>query len=248
MQLEGFTSNISSRGGVYLFYIYSHGKYYIGESVNIKRRIKEHLSGNGKEEIYRAYKENGLDDLGFQILCFEDDREKRIELEQKYKLYYGLGRLLNSISTKENGSAGKSVLAFTKEGKLHKRFNSLSEGSAYVNRKIGTISDSLLGKADFVGGYMWFYEDSFSNEVLQRRLLNRKIRNIKNKTRLAKQAHTNGEKGKKLVLGRNHDEEIIFMSLSDAARYFNVGVANISACCLGHQKRIKNYEWSFINE
>lgn len=134
MLIDDFIETLPSTAGVYQFYVYPLGKYYIGESVNIRRRVLEHLNGNGKKELFEAIKIYGLDSVGFQILEFESDRQKRIALEQKYKLLYGLDRLLNSISTKENGSCGKAVLAFSKEGKFVRRFGSISEASAFVCR------------------------------------------------------------------------------------------------------------------
>lgn len=48
MVLDDF---VSTKAGVYQFYVYPLGKYYIGESVNIRRRVKEHLTKGGNIDI-----------------------------------------------------------------------------------------------------------------------------------------------------------------------------------------------------
>jgi len=48
MVLDDFIKAVSTKAGVYQFYVYPLGKYYIGESVNIRRRVKEHLT-KGKD-------------------------------------------------------------------------------------------------------------------------------------------------------------------------------------------------------
>lgn len=243
-----FLKTVTTRAGVYQFYVYSLGKYYIGESVNIRRRVAEHLNGNGKQAIHSAVKQNGLDNIGFQVLGFEEDRLKRISLEQHYKCFYGFDNLLNSISTKDNGSTTKPVLAFSKDGKFYKRFGSISEASGVMDRSPTSISESCKGKSLFIAGYLWLFEENYSETKVQERLLARKERDIKKKQHLIKLSSKNLEKNQKPVVGQNALEDLVFMSITDAANYFNTSVSNISACCLGKQKRIKNYEWSFINE
>lgn len=51
MVLDNFLKGISTKAGVYQFYVYPLGKYYIGESVNIRRRVKEHLTKGGNIDI-----------------------------------------------------------------------------------------------------------------------------------------------------------------------------------------------------
>lgn len=248
MLVRDFIKSLPTKAGVYKFYVYSLNKYYIGESVSIRRRVLEHLNGNGKKAIRKAILENGVDDIGFEILHFEDNRDNRIALEQHYKCYYGFDNLLNMISVKENGSCAKAVLSFTKEGKFVKRFNSVSEAAVFANREVGTLSDGCLGKAVFVAGYTWFLEDDYTEGKLQQRLLDARVSRMRNRHRVSNLCRSNGENTKKFILGQNATEEYIFMSLSDAARYFNTSITNISACCLGREKQIKNLKWSYINE
>ena len=54
MLVSDFIKSLPTKAGVYKFYVYSLNKYYIGESVSIRRRILEHLNGNGKEALHKA--------------------------------------------------------------------------------------------------------------------------------------------------------------------------------------------------
>lgn len=248
MVLNDFIQGIPTKAGVYQFYVYSLDKYYIGESVNIRRRILEHLNGNGKQILFAIVKEHGLDSIGFQILAFEDDRQKRIDLEHHYKCYYGFDNLLNSISVKETGCAGKAVLAFTKEGKFYKRFGSVSEAASFVCRKVSTVSDACLGNAVFVAGYAWMFETEYTEQKLQQKLLARKIRDIKKKQHLFNLSKNNLELNQKVVTAKNDKEELIFRSITEASYFIGVSVSYLSSCCHKKQKPLKNYEWSIINE
>jgi group I intron endonuclease len=76
-------------GYIYLFKNKVNNKCYIGKTVNLKRRYKEHLSGKYKSSIYNAIVKYGIDNFDFIVLDI-------IEKEN----ITDLNNTLNSLETK----------------------------------------------------------------------------------------------------------------------------------------------------
>jgi group I intron endonuclease len=74
---------------VYILYSSHSGEFYIGSTNNFRRRRNEHFSElrgsrHGNQILQRIYNKYGKDCLSFIVLDYEDDKEKRLVLEQEY--------------------------------------------------------------------------------------------------------------------------------------------------------------------
>lgn len=248
MVLDDFIKAVSTKAGVYQFYVYPLGKYYIGESVNIRRRVKEHLTKGGNIDIACMIEMYGLDCIGFQILKFEDDRQKRLELENYYKNFYGRSKLLNKVEGIESitPNTSKRIVIYDLMGSHVGTWNNSVEASKALNVSVGSLRLSASGNRKTGQGYICFYEGQTDN--IEQKLKERLQFVLNRQKYLVELATKNYESCKKPVLAKRSDEEFVFMSGREAAYYFNIKPANISACCLGKLKIYKNFEWSYVNE
>ena len=241
--------NMPAKGGIYQFYFFPIKKYYIGESCNLNRRLSEHLSGRGNRWVKLVIEKYGLDSLGFQILEFEEDYEQRLIKERRYKQYYGFDNTVNRVEGLEYNDKGrKPVLQYSKEGTFIRKWPSVVDAEKEICRG---ISDVLLGRGHLAGGYFWIYDSEDNPEsLIKSKIENRKIAKDKQAKHAANIFRENGIKTSKSVLGINQEdgEEIIFSSISDAAKVLGLKIPNISACCRNKQKSAGNYEWSFLND
>lgn len=88
MKLDG---KIESKPGVYMIKNTVNGKIYIGSSVDMKRRARQHYhsfkKGHGNSLLDRAYKKYGEDSFTFSVLEYCEESTIRV-LEQSYIIKY----------------------------------------------------------------------------------------------------------------------------------------------------------------
>jgi group I intron endonuclease len=239
MILNDFIQGIPTKAGVYQFYVYSLDKYYIGESVNIRRRLLEHLTGNGKEEIYKAYCKNGLDDLGFQILCFEEDREKRCIKEQFFKEFYGRSKILNKTVANEfyfdpgNYRHRKRVMEFDLQGNHLRTWESAKQASLSKGGVLQSITQAARNERISMYGKIWIYEKEFTKDKLDQLVIDCKKLKRNRKIR---------------CLDLNNNLVEVFSNIEQACKRTKSLPCKISACCRGIRKTHNNYKWEYVNE
>ena len=98
-------------------------------------------------------------------------------------------------------------------------FESITQAAISCNGRIGDISTVCRGKQKTAFGFHWEYVNGAP------------VRDSKQ------------YRGKVI----NIDNQMVFESLGDAARWCNGKVLNISACCRGRQKTAYGYHWAFID-
>jgi len=87
--------NASGVQGIYKITNILNEKVYVGQSVDIGNRWKQHAKrGCGAEaptgsKLYPALLEYGLSNFTFEILQIEPDKKKLNELEQYWQTFYG---------------------------------------------------------------------------------------------------------------------------------------------------------------
>ena len=112
-------------GGVYFFKNKINGKYYIGQSVTIRKRLLKHVSNLGKDRynapIYKAFKKYGLENFEYGILdSFKTGltkEELKVELDRleiKYIAEYN-SYVNSGYNQTLGGDAGITGYEFTKE-------------------------------------------------------------------------------------------------------------------------------------
>ena len=86
-QLNNVKSNIPDFAGVYILRNGINNKYYVGQSVHVLKRIKQHFSGKGCEDVYRDY----IIGVPFEVQCISlanSGYNSLNRLERDYIAYY----------------------------------------------------------------------------------------------------------------------------------------------------------------
>lgn len=90
MEVKLKINQVSTNSGIYCFQNKVNGKYYVGQAINLRTRLNQHLWNYNHNKydapIYRAFAKYGLQNFKYQILEeFEDiDKAKLDQLEREY--------------------------------------------------------------------------------------------------------------------------------------------------------------------
>lgn len=110
------TDKFESSAGIYIFKCLINGKYYIGESLNIERRMNEHLRKKN-QIIHRAIQKHGADNFEITVYYLPNFEEKDL-LDLEEALIKRFDSLLpNGYNAMSRGRGSKGRI-FTKETKL----------------------------------------------------------------------------------------------------------------------------------
>lgn len=116
----------------------------------------------------------------------------------------------------------KSVCQYTKDGKLIKEFESVSEASKITNLSPGNISRCCNKEIKTVGGFIWrFTGDTFSYK------------------------HTRNDAKSVIQLTKSEAYVAEFNSISEASGKTGVYYSGIYFCCTGKYKNSGGYKWKF---
>lgn len=141
-----------------------NGKCYVGQSVNILVRWRQHLtqpfnkkSNSYNNLLYRAIRKYGVNNFVFEIieLCDVSElNEKEIYYIGKFNAYES-GYNMTIGGSDFSCTTQKCIDQYDLEGNLLNTYNSVSE----AKRKTGVkhISGVLLGERCTAGGFYWSY-------------------------------------------------------------------------------------------
>lgn len=166
-------------GCVYAIINLKTNKKYIGSTKNLQKRKSKHLSllRTGKHHslsLQAAFKKYGADNFTFAILKDVENSELRgIEQEflDKFKTYdkkYGYNMSKDSTFPT---TTYRRVLQFTLTGKFIGIHTDCVSASEIINCSSSGISSCCRGKYRFYMGFLWFYENEFSEEKLNQKVL-----------------------------------------------------------------------------
>lgn len=116
------------------------------------------------------------------------------------------------------------VKQFSKEGKLIKTWNSISDAAAAIGVSSGMISQCCKGKRGrkTVSGFVWRYEN---DEFLKYNISNEKLR--------------------KVIKLEDEYEKEIYNSLVEAGEKNGIRPNDICLCCRGHIKTAGGFRWKY---
>lgn len=157
--------------GVYKITNTQNGHCYIGQSVDIKRRWRNHRKhfGDTKDTatshypIYRAFKKYGEDNFKFEIIEIVHDKSKLTERELYW--YNAFNPRYNTLDPRDpvKTTHARPVLQIDiATGNVLKRFGSTREAERESN--LANVVKACRGHSRTCGGYLWCYEDEFSEE------------------------------------------------------------------------------------
>ena len=154
--------------GIYKFTNKINGKIYIGQSVNIDRRITEHFCRHDGTPFHLALEKYGKENFIIEIL----EECKPEELNEKEKYYISLYNSENkqigyNRTCGGEGRAKKSVKQYNSKGCLIKEYISITVASLETGIPSSNIQAccGLKPSRKSAGGFQWRYsEDSAPKE------------------------------------------------------------------------------------
>lgn len=262
--------------GIYMLTCRINGKRYVGQSINIKRRMNEHKRCKSfAPVICKAIAKYGWDAFDKTVLEFcpvEELDEKEIHYIAKLKPEYNLTKggdsptgykhspetkeLLKQLAKKQWEDENQQKL-FRKPiicldtGKI---FNSVKSAAASVGVTHSCISMALNGKMKTAGGYRWAYlnpNDKVSEETSKRMGKANRGRKQSVETFEKRAAHLKGHKRENY----NSYKPVfcvetgrIFASVKIAAESVGITPCFLSKVLHGKKKTAGGYHWKFAKE
>lgn len=240
--------------GIYKITNKINGKVYIGQSVDIDKRKREHLNNYKRDEIkhyilYRAINKYGVNNFEFEVICgcsideLDDLEIKYIKLYNSYKgngynmtLGGGGVRGLKPWLGKKHTQETKNKIRKSHMGKkLSKetieKLKSIRKGNKYrlgIKHTKETIEKLRVLN---MGENNAMYGKSHSKET-------------KEKISIAKKGKGNSRSRKIICL----NDMKIFNSMIETANYYGVRTDSLSNVCRGKYKKTKGYKFMYYDE
>jgi hypothetical protein len=155
---------ISKYPGIY--YLKINELNYVGSSVNIQNRLREHknkLIKNSHENsrMQHTFNKHGSEKCHYSVLHLEKDisREKLLELERNWIELLGpvLNNKLDPVTQNNSVPQSKTVYQFGLDGKLVSNYPSTKEAQRQTHIAASSIIQVCNGKLKSAGGYLWSY-------------------------------------------------------------------------------------------
>ena len=154
--------------GIYRILNNVNGKSYIGQSIDIYKRWKEHVlnakSNRLNYALYSAMNKYGIDNFSFSILeeCephkLSDKEIYYIELFRTYVDFEDSNGYNMTLGGDGNKCYGKTVYQYDLFGNYMTEYPSIAEASRAISVDISQISGCCLGKHRSAGNYQFSFD------------------------------------------------------------------------------------------
>lgn len=222
--------------GIYKIQNKENGLVYIGKSIHIEQRFKEHIR-NAYFRIDKAIAEFGEENFSFEIIeeCLPEElNEKEIYWIKYYNSYEGEG--YNDTPGGETNEAAliktrKPVEQYSLDGQLLHRYISAAEASRQTKIQASNIQYCCNSHPRYkhAGGFQWKYEGSL-----------KQIKPI--------QTNVHSTKKKDIIqLDKNNNIIGTYPSAMEAERQTKVNHRHISECCKSQRKTAGGYYWAYAD-
>lgn len=220
--------------GIYKIQNIENNKIYIGQSVDIAQRWREHRSdvlvNRNNSILHQAMKKYGESNFSYEII--EECQKDALDEREIYWIQYFNSMAPNGYNQTSGGYSGqgeifrKPVLQYDLKGKFIQEFESASEAARQLNVFQSNLTAACRGESSQCGGFQWKYKDS-----------DKKISIIPNR---------NG----KIVYQYNKQMILItiFTSAVDAEKHTGIKAGNIRQCCNGRSKTAGGFIWRYRKE
>lgn len=150
--------------GIYKITNKISNKSYIGQSIHIFQRWREHSTGRGNEELYEDLQKYGIQNFTFEILDICENQEQINEKESYWIEFYKSN--LNGYNKSAGGNAWpdkitesnkKEIFCYDLDGNFIKKYNSLSDAERELNINNSNISRAAKNQGRTLN-YQWSYE------------------------------------------------------------------------------------------
>jgi predicted GIY-YIG superfamily endonuclease len=206
--------------GIYLIRNKVNGKTYVGQSVQIEIRWKQHLDASKNEKnndynnyIYKSFRKYGVENFEFVVLEFVEDNEKLTKREQYwYEIIRPNYNMERPIKPEKMRTSKPVYKIDAKNGEIIDEYPSIREASRQNNITKTAIYNVLSGTRNTANGYYWIEK-----------------RNYKKGMNLPVDKGNDGlRRNKILVLDKNTMEvKMTFDSNNECARFFGVSPSSI---------------------
>lgn len=224
---------------------------YIGLSIDIERRWKEHKKMKYRACIYDAFIKYGIENFQFTIL--EECQKDKLNEQEKYWIAY-YDTYKNGYNSTSGGEGGygngnrRSVVQYDLEGNFIQTFESISEAERVlgIKPKTSNITKVCQNNAYESNGYQWRY----LNEEIDYQL---NIEKSPLKEKL-KQGSQNGHKNRIYISTKvaqcdknTHQIIKIFNSVKEASKITGICFTSIYKVCNGTRNSAGGYYWINID-
>lgn len=220
--------------GIYKIQNIENNKIYIGQSIDIAQRWREHRSdaliNRDNSILHKAIKKYGEFNFSYEII--EECSKEELDEREIYWIQYYNSMIPNGYNQPSGGYSGqgelfrKPVLQYDLKGNFIQEFESASEAARQLNVFKSNLTAACRGESTQCGGFQWRYKDS-----------NKKISIVPDK---------NG----KIVY--QYDKQMnliaIFTSAVDAEKNTGIKAGNIRQCCNGRSKTAGGFVWRYLKE
>lgn len=223
------------KSGIYLYLNKINGKAYIGQSININKRYREHKNAaynvNNKDynlPIHRAIRKYGLDNFEFIILeeCEQSElNSKEIYWIKQYDSYQS-GYNATEGGNESHIHLGQPIEVYDLDGSYIREYPNITEAA----KDIGVSRNVIYGI---------LYGDRLSAKGCQFKL--------KKDTHIKIGKYSNRQGGKIPIKQYDKNNNFIqeWESAALAAKTLNLDASSITKCLKGKLKTCGNYIWKY---
>ena len=227
--------------GIYKYENLINGKIYIGQSIDISQRKREHkydaftVSRNDNTDFHKDLREFGEDNFKFDIIeeCSIDELDER----ERYWIFYYHTYIKDPLckggyNMTPGGDSGtgesfrKPVCQYDLKGNFIQEFESASEAARQLSVFKSNITSACRGESSQCGGYQWKYKDD-DKEITKINFIGK---------RLVEKYNFLGE------LLDTYDNALI------AAQQNNICHQSITACCRGEMNFAGEFQWKYKDD
>jgi group I intron endonuclease len=244
----------SSDMGIYAIINKVSGRYYIGSTIHLKRRIIEHKSKlrNGRHHNFKlqgAYDKYGESNFSFEVLEYVKSDNKLMEREQYWldkTKACKVGYNLSSVATgwglygEDNPMYGVSPRE-RMDDETYKRWLKARQGQNAPKPMLGKKHKKESIKK-MVENRKWYKHSESWKKNHSLKMTGHKV-SEKQKEKMAKFWNENMHPNSKKVICV--DTGVIYNTITDAANELGVTKQAISNAIRGKSKTCKGYKWSY---
>ena len=224
--------------GIYKITNQITGESYIGQSIDLAQRWKQHIKNSKKSNkpLHQDIEKYGKENFLFEILeeCPKEDLNQReIYWIAFYDTFQGFGYNQNSGGSNSEqciNQTKKKIYCYDLQGNFLQEYESLSEAARQTNSDSGLISRAARTEGR-TGKYQWRYE-KFETIAPYKRRTN------------SPQNHSSTSKP---VIQLTLDGIIVneFPSAQEASRQTGISKSGIGMVCNNQRKTAGKYKWIF---
>ena len=221
--------------GIYKIENLINHNVYIGQSININKRWRQHKSAafnpNSKDYnmiIYKAIRKYGLENFSFNILeqCLSEElNNKEIQWIQFYNSYQQ-GYNATPGGNVDHSDFGQPIELYNLKGQFITEYPSITAAAKAIGVSRNTIYGIVYGIRLSTKGYQF---------------------KMKRDTKTIIKPYTNRQGGKKPVIQFTDTGIIIneFESATKAGRQLSLDPSSITKCCKNKLKHVGGYRWRY---